>query len=129
MQLMRVSSFRVLCVPLLCCWVLSSGLGHVLSDHVLAEHQMDSRREIHGYSTLFDVHGADEKSAHEHQIASDETPYLVGSGARALLLVSPPSLTPVQWVLDAASSMVMHLPVSRPRAGPASFQLRSILRI
>lgn len=129
MQPMRVSCLRVLTVPLLCLWVLSSGLGHMLSDHVLIEHEVNSQLEVHGSTTLFNVHGADDKSAHEHQITSMETPKLVDFGARALLLVSLPCFTRVEWAWDASSSMVVHFHQSRPRAGPASFQLLSILRI
>ena len=126
---MRVSSFRALCLPLLCVWVLSSGLGQLLSDHVLAEHELNSNPAVHGAATPIDFHGADEDSDHEHQIASAETPALGSHEAQALLLRCPPFVTPAEWALDPASFLLACVRNSRLRAGPSSFQLATVLRI
>lgn len=129
MNSMRVSKFRALCLPLLWVWVLSGALGHVLTDHVLAEHELNSKPAVHGATTLIGFHGADEDSDHEHRIASAETPVRGGSEARALLLRCPPFATPAEWALDPARVMLACVSNSRLRAGPTSLQPATVLRI
>lgn len=127
--LMRFSACGTLRVTLLWLWVFSSGLGHVLSNHVVEAHGARSQQAAHRDVVLSDAHEIHEAPGHEHRIVSSVAITPRSSGVRVPLLPLLQRFFPVDASVGAPIALIVSVPEPRPQAGPASASFGLILRI